>query len=213
MKATFTLIAVTFMMMSITSCSGSDNEMTDNAYDQSEASVSLNTLKSLYGIEVTSASTEMNDVPVVTLNKMKTILEALRQNSSSVKDCVVTTTNNNKKVTMTENYITESRSGSTENFALNVEMNFSNDNGTIYYWGTDYKYSTDYFKWSTNSMSLSPSKTSNGYVYDFSSDGYLYFKVSDESNAIMRVPVVFKGSHNFNTDKGTYSFQLVKCSK
>jgi hypothetical protein len=100
--------------------------------------------------------------------------------------------------------------GTTENFALTVQMNFSDDNGTLYYWGADYKYSSTAFKWSANSMSFALAKNSDGATYAFESTGYLYFKISDANNTVVRVPVTFKGTHNFNTDKGTYCFQLVK---
>lgn len=212
MKATYlTLIAL--IMVGMSSCSGSD-EITDNTNTESTSIISLSTLKSMYGAQdVTTETIDTSNVPSIAIKQMQGILEAMYQSSKTVKNCIVTQANNTKKVTMTETYVTESRSGLNENLDLNVVMNFSNDNGTVYYWGTDYKYSTSYFKWSANSMSLSPSKTDSGYVYDFSSEGYLYFKVSDAGNIVLRVPVIFKGSHNFNTDKGTYSFQLVKCSK
>lgn len=56
-------------------------------------------------------------------------------------------------------------------------------------------------------------KGGDGNTYGFESESYLYFKVKDEGNVLVKVPVVFKGNYNFLTEEGTYSFQLLKYSK
>lgn len=60
---------------------------------------------------------------------------------------------------------------------------------------------------------LTPMKNSDDYTYEFESESYLYFKVSDEANTLVKVPVVFRGNYSFQMQKGTYSFKLLKYSE
>jgi hypothetical protein len=112
---------------------------------------------------------------------------------------------------MSENYSATSRSGS-ESFALRVVLNFTMENNTLYFWGTDYNYTSGSFKWNSNSMSFTSVKGSEN-TFEFTSTGYLYFNIADLGNTVLKVPVLFKGTHDFNTNTGTFSFQLVNCSK
>jgi hypothetical protein len=209
MKAMNYLI-VMLVGMSIVACSNAtDDEITENV---SEYSI----LKNTYNIEEISTGNyeEANSVPSITTDKMKGILEALNKNSNIEKSCIVTNTSTEEedsyKITMSGDYKAISRGG-TEDFALRVDLKFSIDNGQLYYWGTEYTYSSNLFTWSSNSMTLLPVKDGIGtYTYEFTSKGYIYFKVADKDNSLVRVPVVFKGKHDFDSNKGTYSFQLAK---
>lgn len=96
---------------------------------------------------------------------------------------------------------------------MNVELKFSFEKEQVYYWGTDYSYSSDLFDWRAQGLSLTPMKNSDDYTYEFESESYLYFKVSDEANTLVKVPVVFRGNYSFQMQKGTYSFKLLKYSE
>lgn len=212
MKAIYSLIAV-IVVLSFTACTNSENEMM-------EESSSFELIKSTYGIELASTATaEIDAIPLVSMEDMRSVLEVLRHNTSVSKNCVVesdTRSENinveNKKVIMLGQYSASTRSGVIlENFALSVELNFSVDNKQVYYLGTDYTYSSKLFNWRANGLSLSSSKKADGATYDFESQSYLYFKVKDQGNSLVRVPVAFKGSYSFKSEKGTYNFQLANC--
>ena len=83
------------------------------------------------------------------------------------------------------------------------------NNGGVFYIGTTYSSSTDLFNWQGYGASLSTTAEGNSV---FSSTSYLYFRVSDQGNCLVKVPVSFKGSYNFKDNKGTYSFTLSKAA-
>jgi hypothetical protein len=218
MKATCSIIAAFAIAMTMTACSaGSDNEINNNVdatlTSETTSSVSLSTLKSNYGAEVTTSS---DSIPTVTKEKAQSVLEALKASNNTMKSNIVTnnqtSTEKTRKVIMNAEYQATTRGSVIDKFELSVVLNFSEDNSIIYYWGSNYNYTSNTFKWSSNSMTLAPVVNSNGYTYSFESTGYLYFKLYDENNTVIKVPVTFKGTHDFNTDKGTYCFQLVKCN-
>lgn len=112
---------------------------------------------------------------------------------------------------MIAEYQARTRSGAfVEQFALCVSINFNIDNnGGVFYIGTTYSSSTDLFNWQGYGASLSTTAEGNSV---FSSTSYLYFRVSDHGNCLVKVPVSFKGSYNFKDNKGTYSFTLSKAA-
>lgn len=213
MKAIYFFI-VMVMMLGFTACTNSDDFNTD------EHSL-FESVKNLYGLETTTGGIE--NTPLITLNEMQAILEALRNGSNTKRDCIVENSNNGyfggvnevaKKVVMAGEYQTATNSGTqVENFLLRVELNFSIDNRQVYYLGTDYTYSSDTFIWRANGLSLAPARNTDGFTYEFNSESFLYFKVLDQGNCVVKVPMVFKGNYNFSSGKGVYSFQLQKYAK
>lgn len=218
MKATYSLLAALAIAVTMTACSaGSDssiNDLENTASSKSNTTVTLSTLKSNYGAE-TVTNVSGDSIPAITADKADGILLAFKNNSNTTKANSIENDNSiskdTRKVIMNEDYSATSRSGS-ENFNLKVVLNFTMENNTLYYWGSDYNYSSSSFKWNSNSMSFTSVKGSSN-TFEFTSTGYLYFKISDIGNTVLRVPVLFKGTHNFNTNEGTFSFQLVNCSK
>lgn len=207
MKTFYSFIAVV-LVFGFTSCTSADNDVTE------QASL-LESVMSAYGAEYASYNaSESNKTPPVLTEEMRGVLEALRLNSNSRQDCIRVSEDSFEKVMMTGSYKAVNRNGAlNDGFALNVELKFSFDKKQVYYWGTDYSYSSDLFDWSAQGLSLTPMKNADGYTYEFESETYLYFKVSDEADTLVKVPVIFKGNYNFRTEKGTYSFQLLKYSK
>ena len=65
------------------------------------------------------------------------------------------------------------------------------------------------FNWQGYGASLSTTAERNSV---FSSTSYLYFRVSDQGDCLVKVPVSFKGNYNFKDNKGTYSFTLSKAA-
>lgn len=202
----FVLCVLTF-----TACSNAESDKFEDNTSTFES------MKSLYGIE-SAAYDQQNQVPSVSAEEMRSVLEALRQNSSNVQNCKV---NNNegyygdgsdkKLVMMTAEYQARTRSGEfLENFALCVSLNFNIDKGTVYYAGTSYTCDSDLFTWKGYSASLT-TKADGTSV--FSSTTYLYFRVSDQGNCLVKVPVNFNGNYNFGANQGTYSFSLSKAVK
>lgn len=190
---------------------------------ENEASIDNNTLsfesmKSTYGIESAFLTqSETNNTPSVTLEEIQGVLEALRKNSNISQDCKVVDSESRlgadqdrlKKVQMTSEYQARTRGGALlENFALCVSLNFNIDKAQVYYIGTDYTYSTDLFNWQANGLSLAPIKNSS--YYGFDSTSFLYFRVSDHDNCLVKVPVVFNGKYDFKANQGTYRFALSK---
>lgn len=209
MKAIFTLIGLV-ITLTFVACTTSDDVM-DNTSD-------FNLVKDIYGLEETSMETAgEHDIPSVTLEEMKGVLEALYSGSNIQRECIMTLSGSEDesafKVSMVGDYKTTTRASlSGKDFSLKVELRFSIENGVVYYWGTDYSYSSDLFRWKTNGLSLASAK-GTGHTYEFASDTYLYFKVLDERGCFVRVPLVFSGNYNFDSGNGIYSFQLFKYRK
>ena len=192
MKTIYSFIVIA-LVFGFTSCTSADNDIV-------EQTSLFESVRSAYGVEnVTYSITGADNIPSVSTEDMRNVLEALRQNSNTQH--------------MSGNYQASTRSSVNEGFALSVELKFSFDNNKVYYWGTDYSFSSNLFDWRAQGLSLSPVKGGDGNTYGFESESYLYFKVKDEGNVLVKVPVVFKGNYNFLTEEGTYSFQLLKYSK
>ncbi|WP_455585282.1 DUF5033 domain-containing protein [Bacteroides sp.] len=206
MKTIYSLIVIA-LVFGFTSCTTADNDVT-------EPTSLFESVKSTYGVEDASYSVAgANDVPSVSTEDMRGVLEALRQNSNTQKNCIRTSEDGFEKVIMTGSYQASTRSGDNEDFALKVELKFTFEKTSVYYWGTDYSFSSNLFDWRAQGSSLAPVKGADGHTYGFESESYLYFKIKDEGNALVKVPVIFKGDYNFSTQEGTYSFQLLKYSK
>lgn len=205
---TFYSFIVAVLAFGFASCSSAEDDVT-------EQTSLFESVMSTYGVEYASYNTSNTDkIPSVLTEDMRSVLEALRTNSNTQQNCTRVSEDSFEKVVMTGSYKAVTRNGtSNDGFALNVELKFSFDKNQVYYWGTDYSYSSDLFDWFAQGLSLTPMKDSDGYTYEFESETYLYFKVSDEANTVVKVPVIFKGNYNFHTEKGTYSFQLLKYSK
>lgn len=207
MKTIYSFIVIA-LAFGLTSCANTENDVV-------ETTSLFESVMNTYGAEYASYNLAgTNNIPSVLTEEVCSVLESLRQNSNALHDCIRISEKDLEKVVMTGSYKAVTRNGAaTEGFALNVELKFSFDKGQVYYWGTDYSYSSDLFDWRAQGLSLTPMKNSDGYTYEFESESYLYFKVSDEANALVKVPVIFKGNYNFHTEKGTYSFRLLKYSK
>lgn len=204
MRAIFALITLV-ITMNFTACTASDEEPTNNVSN-------FNAIKTTYGLEETSAG--QSNIPSVTVAEMQSVLEAIYAGNDIQSNRISILSENSveskSKIAMTNQYCTQTRSGiSSENFTLSVELKFSKEDGLVYYWGTDYAYSSDLFEWRAGSLSLTSVKGAK-YTYEFKSDTYLYFKVIDVEEHVVRVPVIFKGTYDFDSNKGTYNFQLVK---
>lgn len=198
------MIALTFM-----ACSGTESDSFE------DTSSNFESMKTLYGIESASYDKNVGEVPSVTVEEMASVLEALRQNSNAVRTCGLENVegyysdgSDRTMIKMTADYQARTRSGVfVEQFALCVSLNFNVDNGEVYYIGTTYSSSTDLFQWQGYAASLSTSANGGN---AFTSQTFLYFRVSDLENCLVKVPVNFKGNYNFETNQGTYSFALCK---
>lgn len=206
MKTVYSFIVIA-LVLGFTSCTTADND----AVDQTSL---FESVKSTYGVEDASYSiANIDNVPTVSVEDMRGVLEALRQNSNTRKDCVRKSENGYEKVIMVGNYQSSTRSNSGEGFALNVELKFTFDDSKVYYWGNDCSFSSQLFDWRSTGGSLSSVKGGGGNAFGFESESYLYFRIAEEGNLLVKVPIVFKGVYNFKTEEGTYSFQLLKYSK
>ena len=192
------VLALTFV-----ACSNAESDSFEDNTSNFES------MKSLYGIESAAYDQKAEEIPFVTAEEMASVLEALRQNGNTVRNCESETTEgfygdatDKKAVKMLAEYQARTRSGAfVEQFALN----FNIDKGAVYYIGTTYSSSTDLFSWQGYGASLSTTADGNSI---FNSTTYLYFRVSDQGNCVVKVPVNFKGSYNFAAGQGTYSFTL-----
>ena len=194
------VLALTFV-----ACSNAESDSFEDNTSNFES------MKSLYESAVYDQKAE--EIPSVTAEEMASVLEALRQNGNTVRNCESETTEgfygdatDKKAVKMLAEYQARTRSGAfVEQFALCVSLNFNIDKGAVYYIGTTYSSSTDLFSWQGYGASLSTTADGNSI---FNSTTYLYFRVSDQGNCVVKVPVNFKGSYNFAAGQGTYSFTL-----
>ncbi len=216
MKSICLVIAI-MSVLCFTACTSVDN-------DPIEGTPLYESVKNTYGIEeVSYGMPNADQIPSVTLDQMQAILEALRADSNKKNNCLVELAGDanfggvdevNKKVVMGCEYAAKTRTGSLlENFLLRVELKFNIDNGQVFYYGTDYLFNSRLFDWRANGLSLSPAKNKDGYTYEFESESFLYFKVKDKADCLVKVGIIFKGEYNFKTEAGTYSFQLEKNSK
>lgn len=200
---------VCMFAMTFVACSNAES---DSFEDNTS---SFESMKSLYGIVSAAYDREVDDVPSVSTEEMGSVLEALRMNSSIAQECKVEdiegyygAQSDRKTVKMTAEYQARTRSGVlVENFALCVSLNFNVDKSTLYYIGTTYDCATDLFFWKGYGASLTTTPEGNSV---FSSTSYLYFRVNDRDDCLVKVPVVFKGSYDFAANKGTYRFTLSK---
>lgn len=200
------VLALTFV-----ACSNAESDSFEDNSSNFESMISL------YGIQSATVDSKVGDVPSVTAEEMASVLEALRQNGNTIRNCESETLEgyyeggDRKEVKMIAEYQARTRSGAfVEQFALCVSINFNIDNnGGVFYIGTTYSSSTDLFNWQGYGASLSTTAEGNNV---FSSTSYLYFRVSDQGNCLVKVPVSFKGSYNFKDNKGTYSFTLSKAA-
>ena len=195
------VLALTFV-----ACSNAESDSFEDNTSNFES------MKSLYGIESAAYDQKAEEIPFVTAEEMASVLEALRQNGNTVRNCESETLEgyyeggDRKEVKMIAEYQARTRSGAfVEQFALCVSLNFNIDKGAVYYIGTTYSSSTDLFSWQGYGASLSTTADGNSI---FNSTTYLYFRVSDQGNCVVKVPVDFKGSYNFAAGQGTYSFTL-----
>lgn len=190
----------------------------ENSNDMSDTDSSFELIKKKYGIEVLYDTEYISKIPAVTTEEMESVLEAILINSNVYHECLKGSivsnffngmNANTKSLKMPAKYQVSTRTGSVANdFILCVQLNFEVENDNIYYYGTDYTYSSALFYWHINGFSLSMSKDFGGHSYTFTSQSYLYFKVHDQSNYLVRVPVVFRGLYDFQLEKGNYCFQL-----
>lgn len=205
MKTIFVLITLTITFF-FTGCSASNDDINLNN------SSDFNSIKTIYGLEETTAG--QSNIPAVTLAEMQGVLEAIYA-SSNIQNNKTSlfseySEENISKIAMMTHYNAQTRNSiSGESFTLSVELKFSKEGGLIYYWGTDYAYSSDLFEWRAGSLSLTSVKGTK-YTYEFQSSTYLYFRVTSKEEHVVRVPVIFKGTYDFDSNEGTYSFQLIK---
>lgn len=210
MKSIKSFLACAFILV-FTACSNAESDgLEDN-------SSSFESMRSLYGIEVASLDTQSEKIPSVTAEEMCGVLEALRKNSDISYNCKVEdvegyygTGNDKKTVMMAAEYKARTGSGAfLENFALCVSLKFNIDKNSVYYVGTSYDCVTDLFIWKGYGASISATPE-GGTV--FTSISYIYFRVSDEGDCLVKVPVSFKGSYDFDAAQGIYSFTLSKAA-
>lgn len=205
------------LMLNITACTNSDSDAS-----MLDGSSLFDSVKSTYGVEAVALPVEgVSGIPSVSVNEMQCVLEALRKYANVNTNCSVeestekyfgTKDEQARKVTMGNTYRATTSTGSLlEEFVLKVQLKFSTEGGQVYYFGTDYTYDSNLFNWRANGLSLTPAKNAEKYTYEFESESFLYFKVKDQGNCVVKVPVVFKGNYNLKSEKGTYSFQLLKC--
>ena len=198
---------VCVLTLAFVACS---NEGDDSFKDNTS---NFESMKLLYGIESAAYDSKVGEIPSVTAEEMASVLEALRQNANTVCNCKSETTEDfygdatdKKTVKMLAEYQARTRSGAfIEQFALCVSLNFNIDKDSVYYIGTTYSFSTNLFSWQGYGASLST--TADGESI-FNSTTYLYFRVSDQGDCVVKVPVNFKGSYNFSFGQGAYSFTL-----
>lgn len=203
----FVLIALTF-----TACSNAES---DNIEDNSSM---FESMKSLYGIESAAYDQQVDNVPSVTTEEMRGALEALRANSVNAQECSVKNLDgyygqgsDKKTVAMSAQYQARTRNGQLiDEFALCVSLNFNVEKEMIYYIGTTYSCASSLFCWKGYGASLTSKADGSS---DFTSTTYLYFRVSDQNDCLVKVPVNFTGNFNFAANKGIYSFTLLKAGK
>jgi len=199
------VIALTFV-----ACSNAEDDPFENSSSNFES------IKSLYGIELVTNTAEVDNVPSVSTEEMESVLKVLHQNGNVAHKCKSENLegyfgegSDKQSVKMIAEYQAHTRSGALlEAFALCVSLNFNVDKDTIYYIGTTYSSSTDLFSWKGYGASLSTAAAGENI---FTATTYLYFRVGDQNNCLVKVPVDFKGNYDFNTGHGTYSFTLSHC--
>ncbi|MFV0327341.1 MAG: DUF5033 domain-containing protein [Bacteroides xylanisolvens] len=211
MKA-FKLLFVSVVVFTFAACSNAE----DDRFEDSSSNFEL--IKSLYGIESVTNVADAGNVPSVTAEEMESVLEALRRNGNITHECKSENTEgyfgeggDRQSVKMIAEYQARTRAGAyLEEFALCVSLNFNVDKEAVYYIGTTYSFSTDLFIWKGYGASLS---TTAGGGNVFTATTHLYFRVSDQEDCLVKVPVDFKGNYDFNAGCGTYNFTLSHCQK
>ncbi|GAA6254409.1 DUF5033 domain-containing protein [Bacteroides sp. f07] len=203
---------VSVIALTLVACSSAEDERFE------DNSSNFESIKSLYGIESVGNVADIGNVPSVTAEEMQGVLESLRQNGNVIRECKSENVEgyfgedgDRQSVRMIAEYQARTRAGAfLEEFALCVSLNFNVDEDTVYYIGTTYSSSTDLFCWKGYGASLS---TTVGGGNVFTAITHLYFRVSDQKDCLVKVPVDFKGNYNFNAGHGTYSFTLSNCHK
>lgn len=211
----FTTLSIgVFLLFGFVSCTSSDNVVVD------PLSESFEIIKTRYGAEeVIGIVTKECTAKSISTADMLVVLKALQKSSLQKKKCTVESSDcgyfgggkseSGKKIIMCEQYNPETNYGNIlSDFILRVELSFNIENNQVYYLGTDYLYDSDLFEWRANGLSLFPAKYSNGCTYEFESESFLFFKLNDRGNSLVKVPVIFKGKYDFDSNEGTYNFEL-----
>ena len=129
---TFYSFIVAVLVCGLVSCTPTDDEVVGKTS-------LFESVMSAYGVEYASYNvSDVDKIPSVLTEDMRSVLEALRLNSNMQQDCIRISEHSFEKVVMTGNYKAITRNGAANGIALNVELKFSFDKGQIYYWGTHY---------------------------------------------------------------------------
>ncbi len=188
------LVCTLLAVLGMVSCTAeSDTQMTR----EEEKSVTLESTfnaRSVNYAEGNKISPSLSELPPVTIEEAKSILNTLRaENNPSVIQNVETKEGEPGQKFLTVS--TECTVNSANKLTLQLILINYEDDGSLYY--KDYKAtaSSSLYKWHMNGFGLSTSGTSGLYKFDCIS--YLYFKIAEEGEiTYLQVPLKVSGNYN-----------------
>lgn len=188
------LVCTMLAVLGMVSCTAeSDTQMTR----EEEKSVTLETTfnaRSVNYAEGNKISPSLSELPPVTIEEAKSILNTLR----AEKKPTITQNVETRVGEPGQNFLTVSAEctiNSTNKLTLQLILINYEDDGSLYY--KDYKAtaSSSFYKWHMNGFGLSTAGTSG--LYKFDSTSYLYFKIAEEGEiTYLQVPIKVSGNYN-----------------
>lgn len=195
MKAYYYL-SVLFISICLSSCSAESN----NPLNEIENSAIMS-LESKFAATKVAASSDLKELPAISLSEAEKILETLRNHTNAKEELKIEQENNPDLRVAIKQTIDNK-------YAFTIQLNLSSyEDGSLFYNGYKNTCSSNLMKWELNGFALSSDKN-NSYCYNFSSDSYLYFKIIEEGIHYLRIPVKIKGNYFTTNHDASYTYTL-----
>lgn len=202
MKAMYFIVA-TLIVLSLASCTANEN---DPVSEESSVNALVNTYGATNILNSSSQSDDLRlgELPGITPAEAYTILGDIRKHRASQKDSHVLAEQKDDKVSL--KVVMSETVSAKYTFILQLNLIKYTD-GSLYYSGYEADCRADSFKWYLKGFSFSCDNNQAG-CYKFETQGYLYFKVIDDSVQYLKVPFKVKGTYNTATQSMDFTYNL-----
>lgn len=158
-------------------------------------------LESRYAATEVAVSSELAELPAISISEAENILAALRNHTNAKEELNVEKEDNpNLRVAIKQTIDNK--------YAFTIQLNLSSyDDGSLFYNGYESSCSSDLMKWKLTGFALSSDKNKN-YCYNFTSDSYLYLKVIEDGVHYLQIPVKIKGNYFTDNHDASYTYTL-----
>lgn len=158
-------------------------------------------LESRYAATEVTETEELSDLTPISLSETESILNILHNHTNAKEELTIEKEDDAQLHVIIKQIIGNK-------YSFTIQLNLSNyADGTLFYNGYENSCSSNLMKWDMSGFSLASSNTEK-YTYNFTSNSYLYFKVTDNGIRYMRVPVKIQGNYHTDNNKASYTYTL-----